>query len=317
MKIKILTVTLNPAIDFTIEVPGFSLDAVNRATKSRRDPGGKGINVATALSGSGIETHATGFLGKENRELFVNHFIENSIVDKFIYVDGSTREGIKIADIKNRITTDINFNGITLKQEDVEMFIKEYKRIIKDYDYVIISGSLPKNVPTSIYGDLASIAKKNGLFVAVDTSSSSLLSSINSESVNLIKPNIDELAEIYPKILESSNIEEAIDDLAKILLRKVDMVALSLGEKGSKLYTKEGVYKASAPKIDVKSTVGAGDTYLAGFIAGLTRCETTAQILKTASSWAASKLTMYGPGLSKEFPPQCFIDDIIVKKHKE
>ncbi len=314
MKSKILTVTLNPAIDFTIEVPNFCLDSVNRATKSRRDPGGKGINVATALSDGGIKTHVTGFLGKDNRELFVNHFKANTIVDKFIYVDGSTREGIKIADISNRVTTDINFNGIELKEDDIIKFIEQYKKIIKDYNYVILSGSLPKNVPVNIYGDLASIARSHGLFVAVDTSNASLLSSINSESINLIKPNINELAEIYPDIFESNSIEEAVDNLVKELLNKVDMVALSLGEKGSKLYTKDGIFKATAPKIDLKSTVGAGDTYLAGFIAGLSRSETTEQVLKTAGSWAASKLTMYGPGLSKEFPPQYYTSDIEVKK---
>ncbi|MGL1892709.1 MAG: 1-phosphofructokinase family hexose kinase [Spirochaetaceae bacterium] len=314
MNKKILTVTLNPAIDFTIEVPNFSIDSVNRAVRSRRDPGGKGINVATALSAGGIETFVTGFLGNDNKDIFLNHFKENSILDNFLYVEGSTREGIKVADTENEITTDINFNGIELNQKDINQFICNFQELIKGYDYVVLSGSLPKNVPTSIYGMLAGIAQKEDIFVAIDTSRESLLSSINSGKINLIKPNIDELSEIYPEIEHADDKEAAVDKLAIRLLNKVEMIALSLGEKGSKLYTRDGIYKANAPKISIKSTVGAGDTFLAGFISGLMHEKPIEDVLKTAVSWAASKLTMYGPGLSKEQPPQQFFEDISVER---
>lgn len=312
MNKKILTVTLNPAIDFTIEVPGFTLDSVNKAIKSRRDPGGKGINVATALSTGGIDTHVTGFLGKDNREIFTNHFKEHNITDNFVYVQGSTRECIKIADIKNKITTDINFSGIDLQQNELNEFIGFYSETIKDYDYVILSGSLPRNIEADIYNKLASIAQKHGVFVALDTSGPSLLSCINSGNVNLIKPNIDELIDIYPNIFKTDNFENAVDDVVKNILKKVDIIALSLGEKGSKLYTKNLTLKVNAPKIDVKSSVGAGDSFLAGLIAGFAREETINQTLTTAVSWAASKLTKYGPGLSEEQPPQDFVDKIMI-----
>lgn len=312
---RILTVTLNPAIDFTVEVPGFSLDSVNRAKNSRRDPGGKGINVATALTEGALECDVTGFLGRDNSEIFENHFMKHGIHNRFIYVDGSTREGIKIADLTNRVTTDINFPGFDLNKKNIDNFLTEYTSMIDDYDYIILSGSLPQNVDVNIYSLLASINRERGKFTAVDASGISLLTSIESGNINLIKPNIDELEDIYPELKNSHNKEESLDNLIYSILEKVEMVALSLGHEGSKLYTRDGSYTINAPTIDVKSSVGAGDTYLAGFIAGLSQNKNLEETLKTAASWAASKLTMYGPGLSKEQPPQSFIESLVVEKH--
>ncbi|QEN03655.1 1-phosphofructokinase family hexose kinase [Thiospirochaeta perfilievii] len=314
MKKRVLTVTLNPAVDFTIEVPNFKIDSINKATHSRRDPGGKGINVSTALSDGGFITSATGFIGKENRDIFTSHFRKKSIIDNFIYVDGLTREGIKVTDTENEITTDINFNGIDLKQKDIDNFIIKYKKIIKGFDFVILSGSLPRSLPYDFYTLLAKIARENRVFVALDSSKEALLSSINSGFINLIKPNINELTEIYPEIQKATNREKTVDLLAKKLLQKVEIVALSLGEDGSKLYTRDRIYIANAPKVKVKTTVGAGDTFLAGFIFGLINTCTIKDALKTGVSWATSKITKYGPGLSKTNPPQLFCEKILIEE---
>jgi 1-phosphofructokinase family hexose kinase len=313
MKKKILTVTLNPAIDYTIEVPDFTIDAVNRATTGRRDPGGKGINVATALSQHGLETCVTGFLGKTNSHIFVEHFEKNSMKDHFVYVEGPTREGIKVADPKNVITTDINFTGFHLTGEEIESFKKRFHDIVTGFDFVVLSGSLPAGISKDIYGELASVAKNAGAFVAIDTSGEALKYAIESKSVDLIKPNIDELSEIYREIESAADKQAAVDALAEDLLKKVGMIALSMGEEGSRLYTKSAVFQASAPKIDVKSTVGAGDTFLAGFIGGLAADQKPEESLRTAASWAASKLTMFGPGLSNLEPPEKFLMEISVK----
>ncbi|MBN2619025.1 MAG: 1-phosphofructokinase family hexose kinase [Spirochaetales bacterium] len=314
MSKKILTVTLNPAVDFTVEIPGFSPGNVNRVSSSRKDPGGKGINVATALSSGNISVDVTGFLGKDNSDIFKKHFSDNSISDYFIYVSGSTREGIKIVDTSCAETTDINFNGFNLNREDINLFLKNFEETIHEYDYVVLSGSLPLNTSEHIYRDLSLIAKNHGVFVIVDTSRNALLECINSGAVSLIKPNIDELIEIYPNLNDMRDNEFVFDKFILSLLDKVEMVALSLGEKGSKLYTSKGIFYGNAPKIDVKSTVGAGDTFLAGFIAGLYFDYEPEKVLATAISWAASKLTKYGPGLSKTMPPQGFEDRIIVRK---
>ena len=303
-----MTVTLNPAIDYTIEVPNFSTDAVNRASTGRRDPGGKGINVATALSQSGLKTQVTGFLGKTNSFIFEDHFKKNAMKDHFIYVDGPTREGIKVADPVNVVTTDINFTGFHLTDNEIESFVIQFKKLIHHSDYVVLSGSLPAGVPIDMYATLAKIAKNSGAYVAIDTSGEALKCAIDSGSIDLIKPNMDELSDIYDEVRKADDKEAAVDKLAVQLLDNVGSVALSLGEEGSRLYTKKSIIQATAPGMKVKSTVGAGDTFLAGFIGGLATGLDERESLKNAAAWAASKLTMFGPGLSITEPPEHFMD---------
>ncbi|MBB6481555.1 1-phosphofructokinase family hexose kinase [Spirochaeta isovalerica] len=313
MSKKILTVTLNPAIDYTVIVPGFAVDSVNRAESGRRDPGGKGINVATALSRGGFDVAVTGFLGKENALIFRDHFTKNSLEDHFVYVEGSTREGIKIADPEGEITTDINFPGFMIEKKQIDELLDKFGKLASGFHSVILSGSLPPGVPDSFYGDLAKIAREAGCFVALDTSRMALKAAVETGAINLIKPNIDELAEIYEEIRQATDRPRAVDALSLKLLEKVDMIALSLGEEGSRLYGRGYTIDASAPAIKVKSTVGAGDTFLAGFAGALASGLEKGDALKQAASWAASKLTMYGSGLSEVQPPASFLDKIKIK----
>jgi len=313
---RVLTVTLNPAIDHTVEVPDFSLDTVNRASSSRRDPGGKGINVATALAQGGLDTVVTGFLGIENKQIFTSHFLSVGLEDQFILVNGPTREGFKLVDPVNRITTDINLKGFQLGKEKVNQFLDHFSSLVQGVDYILLSGSLPEGVMPDIYGTLAKLAQKSGAFVAVDTSGEALKGAIESGSVNLIKPNIDELSEIDSEIARSSHPLECAHEKMGSLLEQVGMIALSMGERGSRLYTPKGWYETSAPVVSVKSTVGAGDAFLAGFIKGFSEDHDPVSALKTAASWAASTLTIYGPGLSLENPPELFFENIRIHFHK-
>lgn len=314
MSKKILTVTLNPAIDYTVEVPNFRVDEVNRASFGRRDPGGKGINLATALSQGGLKTAVTGFLGKENSKIFTDHFKVNNLKDDFIYVDGSTREGIKVADPQNMITTDINFTGFNLTPSEIEEFRAEFVKLVKDFDYVVMAGSIPEGIPDTIYAELGVIAKNAGAFVAVDTSGPPLKKIIEAGAADLIKPNFDELAEIFPEVLNCDVDDKAVSDLMSIILTNIKMITLTLGGDGSRLYFEDQIFQATAAKIVVKSTVGAGDTFLAGFIGGLAKDMNPEDALLNAICWTSSKLTMFGPGLSKEQPPENFTSEIKVSK---
>lgn len=311
---KVLTVTLNPAIDFTLEITNFVTNSVNRVENSRRDPGGKGINVATALSMGDIQCDVTGFLGRDNAEIFEKHLIKHSINNSFIYIDGVTREGIKVIDHNKHSTTDINFPGFDIDRESIDLFISKYTEIIDNYDFIVLSGSLPRNIDRDFYTKLISINHTKGKKTILDTSGEALSHAINSCNINLIKPNIDELKALYPEIDSTLTDFHTIDTVVKKILNRIDIVALSLGQKGSRIYTQDDIYIVNTPNILVKSTVGAGDAYLAGFTAGLCMEQSIVEILKTATSWAASKLSQYGPGLSKDHPPEAFLDEIRVEK---
>lgn len=298
---RILTVTLNPAVDYSVDVPSFRIDHVNRASGGRRDPGGKGINVATITARYGIETTVTGFLGSDNRLIFDNHFKNSSLKNEFIYINGYTREGIKITDPDNHLTTDINFSGFDVSKDNLDEFLSRFETLAAVHDFVVMSGSLPGGLPADLYAVLAKKARKAGAFTAVDTSGEALKLAVESGCVDLIKPNEHELDEAFGH-----------HDVT-VLLPEVGMVLLSLGEAGSRLYTDEGVYEAEAPSVNVVSTVGAGDSFLAGFVSALIFEKDYPDALKFAASTAASKLTKFGPGLSDENPPGSFYERVAVR----
>ena len=305
MEKKILTVTLNPAIDYTVSVPEFESGRVNIAEAGRRDAGGKGINAASVTSQYRLETAVTGFLGTGNSRIFIEHFEKFRLHDRFIYIDGPTREGIKITDPKRQITTDINFPGFTITPGHLDQFRKTFSAVISEYDYVILSGSIPLNVPDDIYAELAEKASAAGVFCVVDTSGEPLRLAVESGFTDLIKPNLEELAGAFGTVGT-----DLTEELTSHILSKVGMIALTLGEKGSRLYTADGVYDATAPEVNAVSTVGAGDSFLAGLVTGFAQGQSAPEALKLAAATAASKLTKAGAGWSDTYPPGGFYEQI-------
>ena len=304
MNKKILTVTLNPAIDYTVEVSGLRKGHINRASEGFRLPGGKGINVATITSMFKIETAATGFLGTENSRIFLEHFENFRIRDRFEYLEGPTREGIKIADPQNSETTDINFPGFNVTEKSLSAFTDRFNEICCEYDFIIFSGSLPVNVPDNIYAELCTTAKKCGAFTALDTSGPALKLAADSGNVDFIKPNNFELMEAFGT--ESYN-DSGLDS-------KVRLAVITSGDEGSLLYAPDGVYRADAPKVRVKSSVGAGDSFLGGFIAALAMEGDYSSALKQAAATAASWLSFSGSGWSDKKPPGSFYDIVNVER---
>ncbi len=150
---SVVTVTLNPAIDQTLSIPGFAAGRVNRVAESRSHAGGKGVNVACFLADlgvePGIEVIATGFLGTENEEIFAETFAQKGITDRFVRLPGSTRVGIKIVD--GAETTDINFPGLTPTEEDLEKLFQAMAGLAEPGRWFVLSGSVPAGVP---YGRL-------------------------------------------------------------------------------------------------------------------------------------------------------------------
>ncbi|MGB3996139.1 1-phosphofructokinase family hexose kinase [Acetomicrobium sp.] len=168
---SILTVTPNPGIDHTIFISDFTAGKVNRVKGERHDVGGKGFNVASFLKDYGIDDiAASGFLGRENKDLFEGFFIEREIKDEFIYLNGKTRTNIKIVDdIKNEIT-DINFPGLQCDKQSCHDLKDKLARLARRYEGFVLSGSLPPGAPADFFADITSTLKSLGKFVALDTS---------------------------------------------------------------------------------------------------------------------------------------------------
>lgn len=288
----ITTITLNPAIDRTVELEQITLGHVNRAKQTREDLGGKSINVARLLKGYGIHTKALFFAGRDNWDA-VNHYIKKDGMDAHVVlVDGKTRINTKLVEPSISRTTDINEAGFVTNEKDYESLLKLILTESPHSEYVVMSGSLPPMLPTTIYKEIGQ--KLKGMTkVVLDADSEALLEGLKG-SPFLIKPNIHELESALK--CEFKDLGSIIDGARQLLFNyDIEYALVSMGADGSILIAKDKAIKADIIPVQVKSTVGAGDAMLAGFIYSLHEGCTLEQAL--ANGVASSALTISHDGL--------------------
>jgi len=294
-KRKLLTVTLNPAIDLACNVPALTLGAVNRVTDSRSDAGGKGVNIAGLLRKFDLPVAATGFLGSDNGEIFEKFFSNNEIEDLFVRVPGVTRTGIKILDPQAHTTTDLNFPGLSPAPEYIEILFTLIKQQLKETGAVIIAGSLPPGVDHGIVGELIALIKANGVKVFVDTSGAALKSAIDA-TPTFIKPNIDELSGYLGRTVQDER--EILAEAEKFTRLGIETVVVSLGVRGALFVEKGEACMATPPSIDAVSTVGAGDAMVGTMVAGMMLNLSLRERARLATAVSAAVVTQAGPGLA-------------------
>ncbi|TVR94169.1 MAG: 1-phosphofructokinase [Spirochaetaceae bacterium] len=300
----ILTVTINPAIDETVEIPSFAAGSVNRVASIFRSPGGKGINVASALADYGVEVSTTGFLGEDNDQLFKSHFSQKGIQDRFVRVSGLTRTGIKIIDPVDGLTTDINYPGLTPTAAEIEQLFERVRETGKTADWAVLTGSLPPGVRVTVYAELIELLHGLGCKVALDTSGEPLRAAMASVP-DLIKPNIHELEEFAGRSLAS--LAEISQEAGKLTAQGVAIVAVSMGERGALIQDGTSAEIIHPLKVEVKSTVGAGDAMVAGILAGLSRGMSIAEAGRLGAAFSSTALSHTGPGI----PGRKMVDDTL------
>jgi len=252
----IRTVTLNPAFDITITVEKFKYGIINNILDKKRRLGGKGINVSKMLNILNIPNIAYIIAGEKNIEELEKEIERLNLNSKIILNRNHyTRENIKIINNKTKKVTEINEKGF-VENETINMFLDMFINDISSGDILVLSGSLPEGLEKDFYAKLIRIAKSKKAYVILDTSGEPFELAIK-EKPNLVKPNENELKEILFKDLDKN---------IKYLLNNDIEVLLSLGEKGFKYFSKEKEYNINSINVDVKTTVGAGDSLLAGFI---------------------------------------------------
>jgi len=307
---KIATVTLNPAIDQTVSVPGFRAGAVNRVVRSQLDPGGKGINVASFLADFGHSVAVTGFLGRENPELFEQLFAAKTIADRFVRIAGSTRIGIKIVDDECGQTTDVNFPGLAPGADDVQALFSAIEELTASCAWFVLSGSIPTGVAPDIYADLVRLIRAKGRAVALDTSGEALKLALR-QAPNLVKPNIHELQELCGTSL--SNHSTVVAAGRRILDQGVQSVVVSMGERGALFLEPRQAFLACPPEVPVQSTVGAGDAMVSGTVAGKLRGASLAECARLATAFAAGAVGRVGAGLPSREALDALLKQVTIK----
>jgi 1-phosphofructokinase len=294
LAVDVVTVTANPAVDQTIWVPGFRAGEVNRVVREELTAGGKGINVAAFLAAFGVPVFATGILGRPNAGVFESFFEQNQIPHKFVHVNGPTRTGIKIVDELASATTDINFSGFQVDEDDLRALEDTLTEVVAPGRWVVLAGSLPAGAPATTYRRLVTLARDRGGRVALDTSGPALREAVAAQP-DLIKPNREELEELSGRSLpDREALTEAAADLGRV---GVGTIVISLGADGA-LFARNGdAAFATPPLVRVASTVGAGDAMIAGTITGILRKLELAETAALATAFSAVAITQIGPHL--------------------
>lgn len=259
----IYTVTFNPSLDYIVSVENFQLGITNRTSSELMLPGGKGINVSTVLMNLGIENKALGFVAGFVGDEIIRRLEEMGVQNGFIRIEeGVSRINLKLKSIDG---TEINGQGPVISPEHVEELMKQLDRL-GEGDVLFLSGSIPSSMPDDAYQKIMERLDGRGVQIVVDATKDLLLNVLEYHPF-LIKPNNHELGELFGVELKTR--EEVISYAKKLQEKGAVNVLVSMAGEGAVLIdANEDVYMAPAPKGTLVNGVGAGDSMVAGFMAG-------------------------------------------------
>ncbi|MBB2988475.1 1-phosphofructokinase [Terracoccus luteus] len=286
----IVTLTPNPSIDRAIVIDELRRGEVHRATSSRIDPGGKGVNVSRALAAQGAQTVAVMPSGGPEGHLMSELLDTAGVTHRSVAVEGTLRMNISVLE-PDGTTTKLNEPGPTLTDADVVALLDATAQSAASAQWVVGCGSLPPGAPADLYATLVARVREGGGRVAVDSSGASFAKAVAAVP-HLIKPNHEELAELVDHDLPT--LADVRDAARELVEAGIDLVAVSLGGDGALLVTADGHAHARATITAPLSTVGAGDCMLAGLLHGLSTGQSPADALATGVTWGAAAVTLPG-----------------------
>ena len=290
---KILTLTLNPALDITVSLDALRPGHVNRAQAQQSHAAGKGLNVAQVLADLGHSVTVGGFLGLDNPQPFEALIARRGFADCFVRVAGETRSNLKLVEADGRVT-DINGQGPQVDETARAELLQRLAQVAPGHDAVVVAGSLPRGVSPEWFRQLLEQLQAQGLKVALDSSGEALRAGLQSAPW-LVKPNTEELGEVLGLAVQSAAEQRAAAE--QLLASGVEHVVVSAGEQGVSWFAAGLALQARPPQVRVASTVGAGDSLVAGMVHGLLVEQCPQQTLRRATAIAAQAVTQVGFGI--------------------
>ena len=304
---RVLTVTLNPAIDMRMRFASLELEGLNRAQDVQLEPSGKGINVARALARQGFDVTAVALLGGPFGAMLENQLLELQLLEQSISsplhglrllrvpIAGETRCNVKVLDLERSAVTELNAPGPEVHESELEELRRALQREVKAGDLVVLSGSLPTNAPVATYANLIRELSGLGAKTYFDADGSALQAGLG-EQPFLIKPNRLEAETLLKMTIESP--AEALEAARRLQTLGAQHVVLSLGGDGALFVSRDQAVFAKPPAVQVHSTVGSGDALLSGVVAAQLQALSWPETARYATAVAAARVA----SISLEFP---------------
>jgi 1-phosphofructokinase len=269
----IYTCTITPSLDYTTYLPELRLGELNRTSDVFYYPGGKGINVSRVLGRLGTKSIALGYIGGFTGQYITDFLKEEGILTDFIRTEDITRINVKV---KAAEESELNGPGPSINELQQQELLEKVQAMTSG-DWFVLAGSLTDTIPSSFFEEIAAICEKNNIKFVLDTSGSALIDLIHTKPF-LVKPNIEELGELFNTVISTK--EEAFHYARKLVGKGIQHVVVSMGGEGALLVTKDLALLAEAPKGLVVNTVGAGDSLVAGFLASFTKNENATEAFR-------------------------------------
>ncbi len=302
----IVTVTPNPSLDRALEVSRLEVGEVNRAHDVHVHPGGKGINVARALGRQGVEAVAVLPVGGSDGTRLVALLAEHGVPAVPVPVAGDTRTNITLVE-DDGATTKVNAPGPALTTDEVDALLAAVEeQVLARPRAVVAAGSLPAGAGDSFFVRLAGITRRHRVPLVLDTSGAPFARAVRAGGLSLVKPNESELAELVARDLQT--VGDVVGAAREVIAQGTTAVLVSLGAHGALLVIGERTWWAGGPALVPASTVGAGDTTLAGFIAR--HDASPPDRLRNAVAWGRAAVLL--PGTDVPTPEQLDLDAVRV-----
>lgn len=287
----IVTVTMNPAIDKTVEIGEFQHGGLNRIRKVEYDAGGKGINVSKTIRELGGTTIAAGFLGGNSGRTIENVLKEKGIACDFSWVDGETRTNTKIFE-ENGSLTELNEPGPDIPEEHLENFIRKLEEYAGEETLFVLSGSVPASVHKGIYAEITRRVHRKGAKVLLDADGELFRKGLEA-GPDIIKPNRVELEE-YAQMGYRASDEELLKIAEEFSEKGIGIIAVSMGKSGAMFVMKDKKVKCPALSVKAHSTVGAGDAMVAALAYSWDKKLTSDETIRLGMAVSAGAVTTIG-----------------------
>lgn len=309
----IITVTINPAMDRTIDIDSLKPFGLNIVTNAILDAGGKGINVSKTIESLGGTSIATGFLGGRTGAQIKNMLNESHIQHDFVEVSGETRTNIKVYDKETEHTTEFNEMGPEVTPDDLDKLMDKLREMVAENQLVVLSGSLPKSLAKDAYGKIIACIHELKGRVFLDASGEVFKEALPFKP-NYIKPNRHELEAYMGKVLVSD--KDFFDAGQHFLDMGIDHILFSLGGEGAIFINRDHALRLLPLKVKAHSTVGAGDAFVGAFAYGIDGGQDLKECLKLAVATSAGAVTTQGTKPVNHQWVMSHLEEVVIKPLK-